>query len=104
MILVGMVVILFAACSKKTTSTTNTDAAATTEQKRNRTDRKGEGKPQFAELLTKMDTNGDGKISKTEVQGRLKNDFAKVDKDSDGFITEAEFKQMPARGPKRQRN
>ncbi|MFK8101109.1 MAG: EF-hand domain-containing protein [Saprospiraceae bacterium] len=102
MILVGMVVVLLAACSKKTAPVTNTDGTATTEQKRNRTERKG--KPQFSELLTKMDANRDGKLSKAEVQGPLKNDFAKVDTNSDGFITEAEFKQMPTRKPRRQRN
>ncbi len=48
-----------------------------------------------------MDTNDDGKLSKKEVKGPLKNNFLKVDTDEDGFITEEEMKKAPK--PKRQR-
>ena len=59
--------------------------------------------PTFSELLEKMDANEDGKLSKDELKGPLKDNFAKVDSDEDGFITEEEFKKAPKpkRGPKR---
>jgi hypothetical protein len=57
--------------------------------------------PKFSELLIKMDKNKDGKLSKAEIEGPLKNDFAKVDKNKDGFITEAEFKLAPPPKPPR---
>lgn len=62
-------------------------------QSQNRQERKGA--PTFKELLKEMDKNEDGKLSKTELNGPLKENFAKVDLDKDGFITEAEFKKAP---------
>lgn len=55
--------------------------------------------PTFKELLEKMDANEDGKLSKKEIKGPLKSDFAKVDTDEDGFISEKEFEKAPK--PKR---
>ena len=55
--------------------------------------------PTFEELLEKMDANEDGKLSKKEVKGPLKDHFDKVDADEDGFITEEELKKAPK--PKR---
>lgn len=59
--------------------------------------------PTFEELLEKMDTNDDGKLSKAEIKGPLKKDFATVDTDEDGFITAEEFAKAPKpkRGNKR---
>jgi len=59
--------------------------------------------PTFEQLLEKMDANEDGKLSKDEVKGRLKDNFAKVDADEDGFITEEELENAPRpeRGSKR---
>jgi Ca2+-binding EF-hand superfamily protein len=51
--------------------------------------------PTFKELLKKMDENEDGKLSKSEIKGPLKDDFDKVDADEDGFITEEEFNDAP---------
>jgi len=51
--------------------------------------------PTFDQLLKDLDTNEDGKLSKEEVKGPLKEEFAKVDTDEDGFITENEFKKAP---------
>ena len=51
--------------------------------------------PTFEKLLKEMDKNEDGKLSKSELKGPLKNNFSKVDTDKDGFISEAEFKKMP---------
>ena len=58
------------------------------------------GQPSVEKLLTEMDANKDGKLSKTEVNGPLKDDFSKIDTDNDGFITEAELKNAPK--PERQ--
>ncbi len=55
--------------------------------------------PTFKELLEKMDANEDGKLSKKEIKGPIKSDFAKVDTDEDGFISEKEFEKAPK--PKR---
>ena len=55
--------------------------------------------PTFSELLKEMDKNEDGKLSKVELKGPLKENFSKVDLDEDGFITEEEFKKAPK--PKR---
>lgn len=56
---------------------------------------KGDKRPSVTELLSKMDTNKDGKLSESEVDGPLKNDFSKIDTDKDGFITVAEFNKAP---------
>lgn len=60
--------------------------------------------PTFKALIKEMDANEDGKLSKDELKGPLKTDFAKVDTDEDGFITEEEFEKAPRpkRGPKKQ--
>ena len=47
----------------------------------------------FNSLLTKMDQNNDGKISKAEAKGKLSDNFEKRDKNSDGYITEDELKR-----------
>ncbi|MFY0714455.1 DUF1566 domain-containing protein [Seonamhaeicola sp. NFXS20] len=47
--------------------------------------------PSFEKMLQKMDTNNDGKISKSEVRGKLKQNFDKRDINKDGYITENEL-------------
>ncbi|WFO16446.1 hypothetical protein M601_001100 [Cellulophaga baltica 4] len=42
-----------------------------------------------------MDKNEDGKLSKDEIKGPLKDNFDAVDTDEDGFITEEEMKNAP---------
>ncbi len=56
--------------------------------------------PTVDEMFTQMDNNKDGKLSKKEVKGPLKDDFTKVDLNKDGFITKEELKK----GPKPDRN
>ena len=60
------------------------------------------GAPNFSQLLSQMDANKDGKLSKSEVKGRLANDFSRIDSNSDGFITENEMENAPR--PQRGRN
>ena len=40
-----------------------------------------------------MDTNKDGKISKSEVKGKLKDNFDRRDTNKDGYITEDELER-----------
>ncbi|QXP62352.1 YHYH protein [Polaribacter sp. HaHaR_3_91] len=58
-------------------------------------ERKGGERKNFEELLEMMDTDKDGKLSKTETKGPLKEDFSKVDKNNDGFITKDELGKEP---------
>ena len=61
-----------------------------------------EGRPadgeQIRARLKEMDTNGDGKISKEEAQGRIKENFESFDANSDGQIDEAEIRARFVRG------
>jgi len=66
-------------------------------QSQNRQERKAP--PTFKELIKEMDANEDGKLAKDELKGPLKENFAKIDTDKDGFITEEEFDKAPK--PKR---
>jgi len=53
-------------------------------------------KPPTPEVLIKeMDTNKDGKLSKSEIKGPLKNDFDRVDLNKDGFLSLEELKKAP---------
>ena len=57
--------------------------------------------PTYEQLLEAMDSTKDGKLSADEVEGPLKEMFAKVDTDEDGFITKEEFENAPK--PKRRK-
>jgi hypothetical protein len=46
-------------------------------------------------LLQIMDANKDGKLSKSEVRGPLLNDFDKLDRNNDGFLTTEELPTQP---------
>jgi len=55
---------------------------------RNRSSEVGRGgRPDPREILQTMDTNGDGKLEKSEVRGPLRADFEKVDRNKDGYLT-----------------
>ncbi len=97
--------LVLASCSQKTSTAATTPSSTVTPQadKRGSGDRKRgtRGQPKFAEMLTKMDTNKDGKIELAETEGKLKENFTKMDTNQDGFISEEEFKNAPR--PKRGR-
>jgi Ca2+-binding EF-hand superfamily protein len=52
-------------------------------------------RPNFDQLLERMDANEDQMLSAIEVKGPLKEHFKKVDKDGNGFITAEEFENAP---------
>lgn len=57
---------------------------------------RGERKaPPSIDEVFKMDTNGDGKLAKSEIKGRLLEKFDAIDTDNDGFISKTEFQNMP---------
>jgi Ca2+-binding EF-hand superfamily protein len=64
-------------------------------------DRPADGRPTAEQLrarLKEMDTNSDGKISKEEAQGRVKEGFDRLDANSDGFVDETEIRAIIQRG------
>lgn len=101
LLFVAVIGLLLPACSKKT-STPSPENREQQRPKRDGSQQKGQRgqKPQFTDLLTRMDANKDGKLSKTEITGRLKENFSRVDGNGDGFITAEEFKTAgpPPRG------
>ncbi len=78
-------------------SNDNLNSDTKQEQRNNqRGDQPHRGKrPSFAQLLEKMDANGDARLSKNEVKGPLSNNFSEVDTNADGYITALEFKNAP---------
>ncbi len=80
-VMLTMGTIAFTACSSKS-------------QQRQGNSERGE-RPSATEMITKMDEDKDGKLSESEVKGRLKDNFAKVDTDKDGFITKEELENAP---------
>lgn len=68
----------------------------TTANAQNQPPRQGERaeRPSTSEIF-KMDTNKDGKLSKSEVEGPLQRDFSRIDSNKDGFITKTELESAP---------
>jgi hypothetical protein len=60
-------------------------------------------RPSVSNLIVDMDTNKDEKLSKSEVRGPLANDFSRIDKNNDGFLSKEELESAPRperRGPR----
>lgn len=55
--------------------------------------------PTVEQLFKDLDANEDGKLSKKEIKGPLKDHFSKIDTDEDGFLTKEEIEKSPK--PKR---
>jgi len=91
--------VFLTACSKNTTPVDSGENYSS--EKRSRP-AKGE-RPQFADLLSKMDADKNGLLSITEVKGPLKNDFSSIDTDNDGFISKSEFEAAPQKQRKRRK-
>ena len=54
--------------------------------------RPGAGGPMPARILARYDANKDGKVAKSEANGKMAERFDRMDADDDGFVTEAEIK------------
>ncbi|MEL7270890.1 MAG: EF-hand domain-containing protein [Bacteroidota bacterium] len=61
--------------------------------------RRPDGPPSIEQLMEDLDADGDERLSKKEVKGPLKRDFAKLDLDEDGYLTKEELEKAPK--PKR---
>lgn len=53
----------------------------------------GGERPSAEQLISAMDANKDGKLSKDEVKGPLANDFSRVDTNNDGFLSLQEIEE-----------
>lgn len=53
----------------------------------------GKKPPTAEQLMKEMDANKDGKLSKEELKGPIKDDFSKIDTDKDGFLSLEELKK-----------
>ncbi len=87
--------ILFSACGSKEKKEQEKQNQDHTEQGEQKQRNEKEGRPSIADLFAEMDSNEDGKLSKTEVKGPLQSDFSKIDSNNDGFIEEDELKNAP---------
>lgn len=76
----------------------NADALSAQDRQKDGDGPQGE-RPSIENLFKKMDTDKDGKLSKAEVKGPLKEDFDKVDANEDGFLSKEEIEKAPK--PKR---
>ncbi|MEZ6055801.1 MAG: HlyD family efflux transporter periplasmic adaptor subunit [Planctomycetaceae bacterium] len=56
-------------------------------------------RPSPAAMMAAADTNGDGKLSPDEAPERLKERFAEIDTDKDGFISQEELSNRPRSRP-----
>ena len=62
--------------------------------------------PRSIDQIFEMDTNKDGLLAPSEARGRLAENFESIDTDGDGFIsrTELENAPRPQRGQRGRRN
>ena len=59
------------------------------------------GPPSPEQILARMDKDNDQKVSEAEAHGPLKRDFARLDKNEDGFLTSEELSALKKR-PRRE--
>jgi Ca2+-binding EF-hand superfamily protein len=55
------------------------------------------GMPEFSMLLQRMDSNGDGKVSKNEARGPFAENFDRFDTNRDGFLAKGEVDEVGRR-------
>ncbi|MDW5288500.1 EF-hand domain-containing protein [Formosa sp. PL04] len=60
--------------------------------------------PSATELMAQMDADEDGKLSKDEVKGPIKENFTDIDTDEDGYISTKELEAAKPKGNKPPRN
>ena len=82
---------LIVACkSQKETTTTNNTQPRQSERQGGR-----QGGPPSVDELLKMDSNSDGKLSKSEVKGPLLDQFSKIDTNGDNLLSREELENAP---------
>ena len=62
------------------------------QQKKDRQQPNGQ-RPSSTEIISEMDSNQDGKLSKSEVKGPIAEDFATIDSNNDNFLTLEELQK-----------
>lgn len=101
-VMASLVIGLTACASKKNVEISPSDDVVLErkEQKRQRPGGNRSERPEFSDLVAKMDANGDGLISISEAEGPLSEMFTKIDTNKDGNISAEEFSSMapPQRG------
>lgn len=80
----SILMISMAACGSSQNSSSDTQLG-----------QRGQGRPTASQILSEMDANKDGKLSKEEVKGPLAQDFDTIDTDDDGFISKEELENAP---------
>lgn len=92
---ITVVCIMLSCASQKNKNTTE-----------NRTRGRSGGPPTYSQLLEEMDTNKDGLLAVAEVKGPIAQDISRIDSNGDGYITRAEFENAPRpqRGQRPPRN
>ena len=89
-LLIVFALALLAACGSNQNNSSNTSR-----EKQGQTKGQRGQRPSADQLITQMDSNKDGKLSKAEVKGPLANDFSKIDANNDGFISKTELENAP---------
>lgn len=92
-----LVIILTMSCKsqKETVTTENRTQLEPRQRKSAERNRQGTKARMTVDEVFKMDANGDGKLAKTEVKGRMAKDFERFDTDKDGLISREEFENAP---------
>lgn len=78
--------------SCKAQQSTATSTSSSTPEKTRQT---RQGGPPSVDQIFEMDSNNDGKLAKSELKGRILEQFDTIDADGDGFITRTEFENAP---------
>ncbi|MEQ8880421.1 MAG: hypothetical protein RLQ12_12345 [Cyclobacteriaceae bacterium] len=92
---IGAIAFTMVVCNSQKQQANNTDQRPAQQQ-----GGRQQGPPSFAQLLTEMDADKDGKLARSEVKGPIANDFSTIDANRDGFLVESELANAPA--PQRQ--
>ncbi|MDA8693246.1 EF-hand domain-containing protein [Saprospiraceae bacterium] len=80
-------------CKSKNAATTETEYKAN--DRADRSQRGGRKGPMNIDEVFKMDVDGDGFLSKSEVKGRLSDNFDKIDTNGDAKISREELENAP---------
>lgn len=83
---------MFISC--KSNGQSNSNERPSRDEQGGQGDRKG-SRPSIDEIFEMMDADKNSLLEESELKGPLKNDFATIDTDEDGFITKEELEAAP---------